>query len=95
MRRYEERNAQCSRRQRSPRRPPLLSGTSSPLFSLTRGTLDKLCLGTGDTSAGVLRAVNSDQQNQQCSDTSTWATRDASLSHLLDNLSTLSANTGS
>ncbi|MFB6955870.1 rodlin [Streptomyces sp. NPDC056309] len=77
----------------------------SPQFSPTRGSLNKPCLGLGDTSAGVLQAVNvqdvpvlSDQQNQrnqQCSDTSTQAERDAALSHLRDNLSVLSANTGS
>ncbi|MFB7112426.1 rodlin [Streptomyces sp. NPDC056190] len=74
----------------------------SPQFSPTRGSLNKPCLGLGDTSAGVLQAVDvqdvpvlSDQQNQQCSDTSTQAERDAALSHLRDNLSVLSANTGS
>ncbi|MFD4969993.1 rodlin [Streptomyces sp. NPDC058424] len=74
----------------------------SPQFSPTRGSLNKPCLGLGDTSAGVLQAVDvqdvpvlSDQQNQQCSDTSTQAKRDAALSHLRDNLSVLSANTGS
>ncbi|MGW3506404.1 rodlin [Streptomyces sp. NPDC000994] len=74
----------------------------SPRFSPTRGSLNKPCLGLGDTSAGVLQAVNvqdvpvlSDQQNQQRSDTSTQAQRDAALSHLRDNLSVLSANTGS
>ncbi|MFE7229694.1 rodlin [Streptomyces sp. NPDC002405] len=78
------------------------TGTTSPQFSLTQGALDKPCLGVGDTSAGVLQAVNvqddavlSGRQNQQCSDTSTRAKRDAALSHLLDNLSVLSANTGS
>ncbi|MFF4791432.1 rodlin [Streptomyces sp. NPDC001276] len=74
----------------------------SPQFSPTRRSLNKPCLGLGDTSAGVLQAVNvqdvpvlSDQQNQQCSDTSIQAKRDAALSHLRDNLSVLSANTGS
>ncbi|MGW4820471.1 hypothetical protein ACWEP4_16090 [Streptomyces sp. NPDC004227] len=71
----------------------------SPQFSPTRGPLNKPCLGLGDTSAGVLQAVDVQDvpvlSDQQCSDTSTQAKRDAALSHLRDNLSVLSANTGS
>ncbi|EYT78084.1 MULTISPECIES: rodlin [unclassified Streptomyces] len=74
-------------------------GDMSPQLSLIEGTLNKPCLGLNETNVGVLQLVNvqdvpvlSDKQNQQCSDNSTQAKRDGALSHLLDDLSVLSAN---
>lgn len=74
-------------------------GNMSPQLSLVQGTLNKPCLGLDDTNVGVLQVVNvqdvnalADQLNQQCSDNSTQAKRDGALSHVLENLSALSAN---
>ncbi|ANH91605.1 MULTISPECIES: rodlin [unclassified Streptomyces] len=74
-------------------------GDMSPQLSLIEGTLNKPCLGLNETNVGVLQLVNvqdvpilSDRQNQQCSDNSTQAKRDGALSHILEDLSVLSAN---
>ncbi|MEW2295713.1 rodlin [Streptomyces sp. NPDC006743] len=74
-------------------------GDMSPQLSLIEGTLNKPCLGLNETNVGVLQIVNvqdipilSDRQNQQCSDNSTQAKRDGALSHILEDLSVLSAN---
>ncbi|MEV7070209.1 rodlin [Streptomyces sp. NPDC091972] len=74
-------------------------GDMSPQLSLVQGTLNKPCLGLSDTNVGVLQIVNvqdvpilSDQLTQQCSDNSTQSKRDGALSHVLEDLSVLSAN---
>ncbi|MFF9405737.1 rodlin [Streptomyces anandii] len=74
-------------------------GDMSPQLSLVQGTLNKPCLGLDDTNVGVLQVVNvqdvnvlADELNQQCSDNSTQAKRDGALSHVLEDLSVLSAN---
>ncbi|MFI0511843.1 hypothetical protein RKD19_005259 [Streptomyces canus] len=73
-------------------------GDMSPQLSLVQGTLNKPCLGLSDTNVGVLQIVNvqdvpvlSDQLTQQCSDNSTQSKRDGALSHVLEDLSVLSA----
>ncbi|MFF4028755.1 rodlin [Streptomyces sviceus] len=75
-------------------------GDMSPQLSLVQGTLNKPCLGLSDTNVGVLQIVNvqdvpilSDQLTQQCSDNSTQSKRDGALSHVLEDLSVLSAAT--
>ncbi|MFJ9146771.1 rodlin [Streptomyces sp. NPDC102270] len=75
-------------------------GDMSPQLSLVQGTLNKPCLGLSDTNVGVLQVVNvqdvpilSDQLTQQCSDNSTQSKRDGALSHVLEDLSVLSAAT--
>ncbi|MER7563478.1 rodlin [Streptomyces sp. NPDC048523] len=77
-------------------------GDMSPQLSLVQGTLNKPCLGLSDTNVGVLQVVNvqdvpilSDQLTQQCSDNSTQSKRDGALSHVLEDLSVLSANSES
>ncbi|MGW0417316.1 rodlin [Streptomyces sp. NPDC003015] len=77
-------------------------GDMSPQLSLVQGTLNKPCLGLSDTNVGVLQIVNvqdvpilSDQLTQQCSDNSTQSKRDGALSHVLEDLSVLSANSES
>ncbi|MEU3945641.1 rodlin [Streptomyces sp. NPDC029526] len=74
-------------------------GDMSPQLSLVDGTLNKPCLGVDDVNVAVLNLVPiqdvpilSDQQNQQCADNSTQAKGDAALSHILEDLSVLSAN---
>ncbi|KUM90525.1 rodlin [Streptomyces pseudovenezuelae] len=75
-------------------------GDMSPQLSLVQGTLNKPCLGLSDTNVGVLQVVNvqdipvlSDKLTQQCSDNSTQSKRDGALSHVLEDLSVLSAAT--
>ena len=74
-------------------------GDMSPQLSLVEGTLNKPCLGVEDVNAAVINlvpiqdvAVLSDDLNQQCADNSTQAKRDGALSHVLEDLSVLSAN---
>ncbi|KOT94388.1 hypothetical protein ADL07_22855 [Streptomyces sp. NRRL F-4707] len=75
-------------------------GDMSPQLSLVEGSLNKPCLGVEEVNAAVINLVPiqdvnvlSDDLNQQCSDNSTQAKRDGALSHVLEDLSVLSANT--
>ncbi|MEN3583871.1 MULTISPECIES: rodlin RdlA [unclassified Streptomyces] len=77
------------------------SGDMSPQMSLVDGSLNKPCLGVEDVNAAVVNLVPvqdvnvlSDDLSQQCADNSTQAKRDGALSHILEDLSVLSANTG-
>ncbi|MFH8440991.1 rodlin RdlA [Streptomyces sp. NPDC018026] len=74
-------------------------GDMSPQLSLVEGTLNKPCLGVEDVNVAVLNLVPiqdinvlADDLNQQCADNSTQAKRDGALSHVLEDLSVLSAN---
>ncbi|WP_217169869.1 rodlin RdlA [Streptomyces sp. AC512_CC834] len=74
-------------------------GDMSPQLSLVEGTLNKPCVGVEDINAAVINLVPiqdinvlSDDLNQQCADNSTQAKRDGALSHVLEDLSVLSAN---
>ncbi|GAA4800920.1 rodlin RdlA [Streptomyces ziwulingensis] len=74
-------------------------GDMSPQLSLVDGSLNKPCLGLEDINVAVINLVPiqdvnvlSDELNQQCSDNSTQAKRDGALSHVLEDLSVLSAN---
>ncbi|MFE1194908.1 rodlin [Streptomyces olivaceoviridis] len=76
-------------------------GNMSPQLSLVQGSLNKPCLGVQDTDVAVDAAIGgtiqdipvlSDHLQQQCSDNSTNAKRDGALSHVLEDLSVLSAN---
>ncbi|WP_399885151.1 rodlin RdlA [Streptomyces sp. BBFR51] len=74
-------------------------GDMSPQLSLVEGSLNKPCLGVEDVNAAVINlvpiqdvSVLSDDLNQQCADNSTQAKRDGALSHVLEDLSVLSAN---
>ncbi|MEU1037149.1 rodlin RdlA [Streptomyces sp. NPDC005551] len=74
-------------------------GDMSPQLSLVQGTLNKPCLALEDLNVAVLNLVPiqdvpilSDDLNQQCSDNSTQAKRDGALSHVLEDISLLSAN---
>ncbi|WP_037767213.1 rodlin RdlA [Streptomyces sp. FXJ7.023] len=74
-------------------------GDMSPQLSLVEGSLNKPCLGIEDVNAAVVNLVPvqdinvlSDDLNQQCADNSTQAKRDGALSHVLEDLSVLSAN---
>ncbi|AZM77642.1 hypothetical protein D1J63_23905 [Streptomyces sp. KPB2] len=74
-------------------------GDMSPQLSLVEGTLNKPCLGVEDVNVAVINLVPiqdinvlADDLNQQCADNSTQAKRDGALSHVLEDLSVLSAN---
>ncbi|MEU5838420.1 rodlin [Streptomyces diacarni] len=78
-------------------------GNGSPQFQAIQGTLNKPCVGLpADVNVGsVVGLVNvavqdinvlHNPQNQQCSDNSSQAKGDDSLSHILDDISALSAN---
>ncbi|MEU0253030.1 rodlin [Streptomyces sp. NPDC006184] len=74
-------------------------GDMSPQLSLVQGSLNKPCLGINDVNVAVLNLVPiqdvnllGDELEQQCSDNSTQAKRDGALSHILEDLSVLSAN---
>jgi hypothetical protein len=74
-------------------------GDMSPQLSLVEGTLNKPCLALEDIQVPILNIVPindvpilSDDLDQQCSDNSTNAKRDGALSHILEDLSVLSAN---
>ncbi|MEU0048665.1 rodlin [Streptomyces sp. NPDC006309] len=74
-------------------------GDMSPQLSLVQGSLNKPCLGINDVNVAVLDIVPiqdvnilGDELEQQCSDNSTQAKRDGALSHILEDLSVLSAN---
>ncbi|MYU22241.1 rodlin RdlA [Streptomyces sp. SID8352] len=74
-------------------------GDMSPQLSLVEGSLNKPCLGVEEVNAAVINLIPiqdvnvlSDDLNQQCSDNSTQAKRDGALSHILEDLSVLSAN---
>ncbi|WP_329192847.1 MULTISPECIES: rodlin [unclassified Streptomyces] len=78
-------------------------GAMSPQLSLVQGSLNKLCVGL-PAKANVqsliallnigVQDINvlSNPQNQQCTENSTQAKGDESLSHILDNIPVLSGN---
>lgn len=79
------------------------AGNGSPQFSAVQGTLNKPCIGLpAKVNAGSLVGVVpvtvqdlnvlSNPQNQQCSDNSSQAKGDESLSHILDDIPVLSGN---
>ncbi|WP_129309098.1 rodlin [Streptomyces sp. L2] len=78
-------------------------GDQSPQLSLVQGSLNKPCVGLPAkvNAQSILALVNvgvqdipvlSNPQNQQCTENSTQAKGDDSLSHILDDISALSAN---
>ncbi|MEU9083842.1 rodlin [Streptomyces sp. NPDC048357] len=78
-------------------------GDLSPQLSVVQGTLNKPCIGLpaklnlqNILAAGQLGVqdvnVLSNPQNQQCTENSTQAKGDESLSHILDNIPVLSGN---
>ncbi|MEW1777484.1 rodlin [Streptomyces sp. NPDC086777] len=79
-------------------------GDMSPQLSLVQGSLNKPCVGlplkanlqglVGAVAVGVAQDVPilSAPQNQQCVENSTQAKGDEPLSHILDDISALSAN---
>ncbi|MER6540715.1 rodlin [Streptomyces sp. 900105755] len=79
-------------------------GDLSPQLSLVQGSLNKPCVGlplkanlqglVGAVAVGVAQDVPilSAPQNQQCVENSTQAKGDEPLSHVLDDISALSAN---
>lgn len=76
-------------------------GDMSPQLSLVDGTLNKPCAGLEDINVAVINIVPiqdvpilSDDLAQQCADNSTQSKRDGALSHILEDLSVLSANGG-
>jgi hypothetical protein len=74
-------------------------GDMSPQLSLVQGSLNKPCLALEDNQIPILNIVPindvpilSDDLDQQCSDNSSNIKRDGALSHILEDLSVLSAN---
>ncbi|MFJ1567308.1 rodlin [Streptomyces erythrochromogenes] len=78
-------------------------GDQSPQLGLVQGTLNKPCIGlpVKVNAQSILALVNvgvqdinvlSNPQNQQCTENSTQAKGDESLSHILDNIPVLSGN---
>ena len=78
-------------------------GDQSPQLSLVQGSLNKPCVGLPAkvNAQSILALVNvgvqdipvlSNPQNQQCTENSTQAKGDDSLSHVLDDISALSGN---
>ncbi|WP_394438209.1 rodlin [Streptomyces sp. SGAir0957] len=78
-------------------------GDQSPQLTLVQGTLNKLCVGlpvkanvqniVGLVNVGVQDIpILSAPQNQQCAENATQAKEDEPLSHVLDDISALSAN---
>jgi hypothetical protein len=76
-------------------------GDMSPQLGLVQGSLNKPCVGAQDVNTAVDAAIGgtvqdipilSDHVQQQCSDNSTNAKRDGALSHILEDVSLLSAN---
>ncbi|KUN72757.1 MULTISPECIES: rodlin [Streptomyces] len=74
-------------------------GDMSPQLSLVNGTLNKPCAALEDINVAVINLIPvqdvpilSDDMTQQCADNSTQAKRDGALSHVLEDVSVLSAN---
>ncbi|MFF4588671.1 rodlin [Streptomyces sp. NPDC001388] len=77
-------------------------GDMSPQLSLVQGSLNKPCIGlpaklntAASPGPGALlqdAPILSSSQNQQCVENSTQAKGDDALSHILDDISLLSAN---
>ncbi|PZT69448.1 hypothetical protein DN402_22480 [Streptomyces sp. SW4] len=76
-------------------------GDMSPQLSLVDGTLNKPCVAVQDIPVGVAALIGvvvqdipiaSDHVQQQCADNSTNTKRDGAVSHVLEDLSVLSAN---
>ncbi|WP_424217494.1 rodlin (plasmid) [Streptomyces sp. BI20] len=81
-------------------------GDMSPQLGLVQGTLNKPCLGVPVkvNAQSLVALVNvgvqdvnvlSNPMNQQCTENSTQAKGDESLSHILDNIPVLSGNVSS
>lgn len=81
----------------------LTAGDMSPQLGLVQGTLNKPCIGLPAkiNAQSLVALVNvgvqdinvlSNPQNQQCTEGSTQAKGDESLSHILDNIPVLSGN---
>ncbi|MFJ8209248.1 rodlin [Streptomyces sp. NPDC096033] len=80
------------------------TGDQSPQLSLVQGTLNKPCVGlpvkvNAQSILALIANVGvqdinvlSNPQNQQCTENSTQAKGDESLSHILDNIPVLSGN---
>ncbi|WP_406183254.1 rodlin [Streptomyces sp. NBC_01006] len=79
------------------------AGDMSPQLGLVQGTLNKPCIGlpVKVNAQSILAALNvgvqdinvlSNPMNQQCTENSTQAKGDESLSHILDNIPVLSGN---
>jgi hypothetical protein len=82
------------------------TGDMSPQLGVVQGTLNKPCIGlpVKVNAQSILAIVNvgvqdinvlSNPQNQQCTENSTQAKGDDSLSHILDNIPVLSGNASS
>ncbi|MFJ9668239.1 rodlin [Streptomyces sp. NPDC101219] len=74
-------------------------GNMSPQMALIQGSFNKPCIAVDDVPVALLGAtplqglnILSDESNQQCTENSTQAKRDGALSHLLEDVSILSAN---
>jgi hypothetical protein len=74
-------------------------GDMSPQLSLVDGTLNKPCVAVEEVAVSVINIVPiqnldvlGDDMTQQCDDNSTQAKRDGAISHVLEDLSVLSAN---
>ncbi|KOU20539.1 RdlA protein [Streptomyces sp. WM6372] len=79
-------------------------GAMSPQLSLVQGSLNKLCVGlpakvNAQSLVAVLANIGvqdvnvlSNPMNQQCTENSTQAKGDESLSHIVDNIPVLSGN---
>uniref|UniRef100_A0AAU2JZV8 Rodlin n=1 Tax=Streptomyces sp. NBC_00049 TaxID=2903617 RepID=A0AAU2JZV8_9ACTN len=77
-------------------------GDKSPQLGVVQGTLNKPCIGLpAKLNAQSILLINlgiedipvlSNPQNQQCTENSTQAKGDESLSHILDNIPVLSGN---
>ncbi|MCF3181695.1 MULTISPECIES: rodlin [unclassified Streptomyces] len=83
------------------------AGDQSPQLGLVQGTLNKPCVGlpvkvNAQSLVALIANVGvqdinvlSNPQNQQCTENSTQAKGDESLSHILDNIPVLSGNLSS
>ncbi|MFD5417151.1 rodlin [Streptomyces sp. NPDC127069] len=83
------------------------AGDQSPQLGLVQGTLNKPCVGlpvkvNAQSIVALIANVGvqdinvlSNPQNQQCTENSTQAKGDESLSHILDNIPVLSGNLSS
>ncbi|MFD7706533.1 rodlin [Streptomyces sp. NPDC059785] len=77
-------------------------GNMSPALSLVQGTLNKPCVGLKDINLPIVNVIAipiqdinvlADDINQQCTENSTESKRDGALSHVLEDVSALSAVT--
>ncbi|WP_121708648.1 rodlin, partial [Streptomyces sp. E5N91] len=77
----------------------MTTGNMSPQMALIQGSFNKPCIAVSDIPVSVIGLVPiqdlnvlGDDMNQQCAENSTQAKRDGALSHVLEDLSVLSAN---